>query len=130
MVKAVKIETALATQAPFEGRRPDTPEEELDATFATLARTRESGVFAGSFSGRSAWERHPNGDELVQVLAGFATVTVIDEAGRHELAMGAGTVTMVPRGCWHRFDAPDGVTVMTATPQPTELYRGEDPREA
>ncbi len=129
MVKAVDIETALAGTTPFEGRRPDTPEAELEATFATLAQTAEGGIFAGRFSGRSAWERHRNGDELVQVLDGFATVTVIDADGRHELAMGAGSVTMVPRGCWHRFDAPDGVTVMTSTPQPTDLYHGEDPRE-
>jgi hypothetical protein len=29
-------------------------------------------------------------------------------------------VAIVPQGAWHRFEAPDGVTLMTATPQPTE----------
>jgi hypothetical protein len=26
----------------------------------------------------------------------------------------------VPQGAWHRFESPDGVTLMTATPKPTE----------
>jgi hypothetical protein len=26
----------------------------------------------------------------------------------------------VPQGMWHRFEAPDGVSLMTATPKPTE----------
>ena len=29
-------------------------------------------------------------------------------------------IVIVPQGVWHHFDAPDGVTLLTATPQPTE----------
>jgi hypothetical protein len=32
-------------------------------------------------------------------------------------------MAIVPRNAWHQFDAPDGVCVMTATPQPTEHVR-------
>lgn len=35
--------------------------------------------------------------------------------------------TPVPRGCWHPFQAPDGVTVLTATPLPTD-HSATDPR--
>ena len=38
-------------------------------------------------------------------------------------------LTVVPKGCWHRFEAPEGVTVMTATPLPTE-HSVEDPKIA
>ena len=29
-------------------------------------------------------------------------------------------VLIVPQNTWHRFEAPDGVSLITATPQPTE----------
>jgi hypothetical protein len=36
----------------------------------------------------------------------------------------------VPQNTWHRFEAPDGVSLMTATPQPTEhlAVTVDDPR--
>jgi hypothetical protein len=39
-------------------------------------------------------------------------------------------VAIVPKNTWHRFEAPDGVSLMTATPQPTEhlTVDVEDPR--
>ncbi|MEQ8667077.1 MAG: cupin domain-containing protein [Rhodospirillales bacterium] len=128
MVKAVDIETELSGLKVIEGRTPATPEEELGPAFATLATTEDGGVFAGSFVGESAWERHRNGDELVQILKGHATVTVLQGDEEHVLDMPAGSVVVVPRGCWHRFQAPDGCTVMTMTPQPTD-HTAIDPRD-
>jgi hypothetical protein len=39
-------------------------------------------------------------------------------------------MAVVPQNTWHQFEAPDGVCVMTATPQPTEHVRVDvdDPR--
>lgn len=128
MVKAVDIQAELAERPVLRGRRPDTPEDEAGKAFATLAAFRDGGVFAGSFEGDSPWERHAKGDELVHVLAGAATLTVLTEDGPWVLEMTAGMLTVVPQGCWHRFQAPDGVTVLTATPQPTEHSTAEDPR--
>jgi hypothetical protein len=34
------------------------------------------------FSGQTPWERHPDGDELLQVLEGCVEMTVLAEAGR------------------------------------------------
>jgi hypothetical protein len=42
--------------------------------------------------------------------------------------MTAGMMIVIPQGCWHLFEAPDGVTVMTVTPQPTAHLQAEDPR--
>jgi mannose-6-phosphate isomerase-like protein (cupin superfamily) len=42
--------------------------------------------------------------------------------------MTAGMMIVVPQGHWHQFHSPDGVTVMTVTPQPTEHIHADDPR--
>jgi quercetin dioxygenase-like cupin family protein len=128
MVKAVDIQAALATRAVLRGRTPQTPKEETAKAFATLAALGEGGVFAGSFSGESAWERHGKGDELVHVLSGAARLTILTDDGPRVLELKAGMLTVVPRGSWHRFQAPDGVTVLTVTPQPTDHSTAEDPR--
>ena len=129
MVKAVDIQAELAKLPVLRGRGPDTSEEDAEAAFATLAPFREGGLFAGSFDGESPWERHRMGDEMVQVLAGATTLTILTDEGPQVLEMKAGMVTVVPQGCWHRFNAPDGVTVLTATPQPTDHSMAEDPRQ-
>ena len=128
MVKAVKISEALASKTMLRGRRPDMPEAEVEGTFATLVETRDGGVYAGSFQGESAWERHGKGDELVQVLDGATRLTVLTDEGPQVLEMSAGMLTVVPQGCWHRFESADGVTVMTMTPAPTDHSLAEDPR--
>jgi mannose-6-phosphate isomerase-like protein (cupin superfamily) len=39
-------------------------------------------------------------------------------------------IVIVPQGAWHRFKAPDGVSLMTTTPQPTQhlTFAIDDPR--
>ena len=133
MIKAVDIEAALAGLPVLDGRSRDTSEEEAAAAFATLAPFGDGAIFAGSFSGESPWERHTKGDELVHILAGATTLTILSDDGQTDdgrtvLDMTAGMLTVVPQGRWHRFSAPGGVTVLTATPQPTEHSSAEDPR--
>ena len=93
-----------------------------------LAPFRDGSIFAGSFSGESPWERHRKGDELVHILDGAATLTIMTDTGPQSFAMTAGMLIVVPQGHWHRFHAPDGVTVLTATPQPTDHTAAADPR--
>lgn len=127
MVKAVDIQAELSAKEVLRGRRSDRTVEEPDRYFATLAAFRDGGIFAGSFEGDSAWERHRKGDELVQVLAGRTRLTILTDEGPQVLEMTAGMLTVVPQGCWHRFSAPEGVTVLTATPQPTDEMTDGDP---
>jgi len=129
MVKAVHIESELARLPVLRGRKPDTPAEEEDKAFATLADLGEGGVFAGSFEGESPWERHTRGDELVHILAGETRLTLLTDDGPRELVMSSGMLTVVPQGTWHRFHAPSGVTVLTVTPQPTDHSTADDPRD-
>ena len=128
MVKAVDIQEALKGRPVLRARNAETSKEEAAAAFATLAPFRDGALFAGSFEGESEWERHRMGDELVQILTGAATLTILTDDGPQRLDMKAGMLAVVPQGCWHRFNAPDGVTVMTATPQPTDHSSAEDPR--
>ena len=129
-LKPIDIAKSLSGLAPLRMRGPQTTEAEAGAAFATLADFRDGGIFAGSFQGDSGWEIHRGGDEIVQVLAGATTLTIITDEGPQAVEMTAGTLIVVPQGCWHRFNAKEQVTVMTATPQPTEHTFVDDPRVA
>jgi quercetin dioxygenase-like cupin family protein len=87
-------------------------------------------MFIAKFAGTSAWERHPNGDELVQIVEGATTIHLMTDAGRQSVALTAGMVVIVPQNVWHQFVAPDGVCLVTATPQPTQhlTVDVDDPR--
>jgi mannose-6-phosphate isomerase-like protein (cupin superfamily) len=127
MVKAIDIKAELAKLPFLRDRGPHTGAEQTRAAFAILAPYREGSIFTGSFSGETAWERHRNGDELVQILDGATMLTIITEAGRRAFELTAGMLIVVPQGCWHRFQAPKGVTVLTATPLPTDHTCADDP---
>ncbi|TNE33733.1 MAG: cupin domain-containing protein [Alphaproteobacteria bacterium] len=130
MPEAVNIEMELAQVTHLHNRSPEMTDADTAGTFATLAKLGNGAVFVGSFDGDSEWERHTNGDELVHILDGTADVTVLPhEGGEKVLTLSKGMLTVVPQGCWHRFHAPDGVTVLTVTPQPTD-HSTTDPREA
>lgn len=129
MPKAVDIEAVLRGLTPLRGRSATTREEEAAAAFARLAAFDNGAVFTGSFDGESQWERHRGGDELVQILAGETELTILTGDGEREtLLLKSGMLTVVPKGCWHRFIAPFGVTVLTVTPLPTDHSSAEDPR--
>jgi len=127
MIRAVDIRDELARVPFLHGRGKETTEAEARAAFAILAPFRGGSIFGGSFSGQSPWERHPNGDELVHILDGDATLTMITADGPRSFQMRGGMMIVVPQGHWHRFHAPHRVTVLTATPQPTEHTFAEDP---
>ena len=106
----------------LRGRRPDMVEAERKASgaFATLAPYRDGNIFSAKFAGDGAWERHPNGDELVQVIDGATTLHVMTSDGPESFELRAGMVVIVPQGAWHRFHSAEGVSLITATPKPTE----------
>jgi len=123
----VDIQAAIAPLPVLRNRGPETPRPEKGAAFTRLAETHNGAVFAGSFQGQSDWERHRNGDELVQILAGETQLTILIDEGRSVFEMKAGMLVVVPQGCWHRFNSPNGVTGLTMTPQPTDHTTAEDP---
>jgi mannose-6-phosphate isomerase-like protein (cupin superfamily) len=126
----IDVQATLAALPFLHGRGKDTTEAEKRASFTTLSPYRDGGIFGGSFSGESQWERHQQGDEIVYIVDGATTLTLIADADAEPQAfeMKAGMMIVIPQGCWHLFEAPDGVTVMTVTPQPTEHLPATDPR--
>jgi len=118
MTTILDLKSTLAKMPMLRERRPETTEAERQASgaFVTLTPFRDGNIYSAKFSGRAAWERHPN------------DIIVDDKVETHEL--GAGTTVVVPQGAWHRFHAPNGVSIVTATPRPTEhlTIDVEDPR--
>src|SRR5437016_6508568 len=116
----------------MRGRRPESTEAERKATgaFVTLAPFRDGNIYSAKFAGDAAWERHPNGDELVQIVDGSATLHIMTDDGPKSYAVSAGMMVIVPQGTWHRFHSPEGVSLVTATPKPTEhlTVDVDDPR--
>jgi len=132
VIKIIDLKGEVGKLPILRGRRPQTTEAERKASgaFVTLSPYRDGNIFCARFSGEAAWERHPSGDELVQVVDGAATLNVVTEDGPLSYALRPGMLVIVPQNMWHRFHAPDGVTLMTATPKPTEhlTVDVEDPR--
>jgi quercetin dioxygenase-like cupin family protein len=126
----IDLEAEFAKLTMLRGRTPETPAAAREGHFARLAPYRDGAIFTAKFSGDGAWERHPQGDEIVQIVDGATTLHVMTEDGAQSYALKAGMMAIVPQGTWHRFAAPDGVTLMTATPQPTEhlTVAVDDPR--
>jgi quercetin dioxygenase-like cupin family protein len=67
-------------------------------------------------SSRHRGERHLDGDELVYLLSGDATVSIEDDNAEPELRkLRPGEVVVIPRGRWHRLliEAPSEMLFMT-----------------
>ena len=130
MIPILDLKAEFAKLTMLKNRTPTSSEAEREGAFARLAPYRDGAIFTAKFAGTSAWERHPQGDEIVQIVEGATTLHLMTADGRQSLALRAGMMAVVPQNMWHQFEAPDGVCVMTATPQPTEHLRVdvEDPR--
>ena len=125
-MKGVDIMAELGKKTFLRNRTPQTTEAEEAETFARLADYGEGAIFVCRFAGQSSWERHPQGDEVLQVLEGSVEVTIMGESAE-TLSLGAGMIAVVPGSRWHRLYSADGVTLMTITPLPTDSSI-EDPQ--
>jgi quercetin dioxygenase-like cupin family protein len=130
MVTPIDLKSAFAKLTMLEHRTPTSAPAEFEGAFGRVAPYRDGAIFTAKFSGNSPWERHPNGDEIVQIAEGATILHIMAADGPQSFALKAGMVAIVPKNTWHRFEAPDGVSLMTATPQPTEhlTVDVEDPR--
>jgi len=128
MIKAIDLHRDLVGLPLLKERYGHPTDAESQKSFATLSKYRDGGIFATHFSGSSGWERHPNGDEVVQILEGATRFDIIVEDVLQALELSAGMMVVVPQGCWHRFESETGVKVMSITPKPTEHTHVEDPR--
>jgi quercetin dioxygenase-like cupin family protein len=105
-----------------------TPLTEHTGYYATVTDYRDGGVFVAHYAGTTEWERHRSGDEIVMVLDGATTLILLVDGSEVGHRLEAHELLIVPQGVWHRFETPDGVKVMSVTPQPTDhqVDRPED----
>lgn len=104
----------------LSNRTPQMPEDEQNDAFGMLSEYRNGGVFIAHYAGNSEWERHPQGDEIVQVLEGETTLILLEDGVEKRNLLGAGQLLVVPQNVWHRFETPKGLKALVVTPQPTE----------
>jgi mannose-6-phosphate isomerase-like protein (cupin superfamily) len=131
MTTVVDLTGELAKLTMLRGRTPQTTGADRVGSSAQVAAYRDGSLFITKFAGKGAWERHLKGDELVHILDGSTTLDIVTGDGPPQsLALRAGMMAVVPPGAWHRFRSSDGVTLMTATPLPTDHIRVDvdDPR--
>ena len=64
---------------------------------------------------------HLTGDELIHILDGTATLEIVGDDGPQPFGLRAGMIAVIPQRAWHRFHSSEGVTLMTATPSPSEV---------
>lgn len=118
----VSLDSAWASTVFLPDRSPTTTSTDY---FAVVGDYRDGGIFLANYAGTSSWERHPVGDEIVMVVGGHTTLSLLIDGEEVAHEMGAGGLIVVPVNTWHRFDSPDGVRVMTVTPQPTDHWRAD-----
>jgi len=130
MIPVIDLKAEFARLTMLKGRTPTSSDAERASAFGRVAPYRDGAIFTAKFAGTSAWERHPRGDEIVQIVDGATTLHLITAEGRQSVTLRAGMMVVVPQNAWHQFESPDGVCVMTATPQPSEHVRADvdDPR--
>jgi quercetin dioxygenase-like cupin family protein len=100
MITIVDLKAEFAKLTMLKGRTPTTPEAERAGAFARLAPYRDGAIFTAKFAGTSAWERHPQGDEIVQIIDGATTLHLMTGEGRQSMLLGAGMVAIVPQNTW------------------------------
>jgi quercetin dioxygenase-like cupin family protein len=117
------------SRSKLASRSRDLPHATFAGTpFAKLAAFNHGSLFVGRFTGQAPWERHPHGDELVHVLDGEVDLTVMTGRRTRRVTLRAGHLVVVPRGLWHRQHARSEVTILSATPTPTDVSLAGDPR--
>jgi quercetin dioxygenase-like cupin family protein len=126
----IDLNAELAKLTIFRGRTPQSTMAERKGSAARLASYRDGGLSITKFAGKGHWEAHLAGDELIHVLDGAATLEILGEEGPQSFALRAGMIAVNPQGAWHRFQSSEGVTLMAATPFPSEVIEldVDDPR--
>jgi mannose-6-phosphate isomerase-like protein (cupin superfamily) len=125
MIDVHDLGTELGKLTMLKGRTPTSTATERETSSARLAPYRDGAIFITKFSGTGAWERHPQGEEIVQILDGETVLRLRADEGVRSMKLTTGMLAIVPQGMWHQFVAPNGVSLMTATPQPTEHIRAD-----
>ena len=125
MLQACDLEEVLDTFTFYSGHAPHTTDTK--GMFARVADFQEGSIFPVRFSDASQWERHPTGDEIGLILKSSVALTLKSAEQTGSVDPMAGMIAIVPQNTWYQFSAPDGVNLMTMTPQPAEYIEAAEP---
>ena len=103
--------------------------EDAEAMFHFYGSMNGHSFGAGDVTGRNpGWEMHPDTDEFFYVIEGeFEITLLLDDGPEHHVAP-AGSSFVVPRGVWHKPEAPNGAKFIFYTPGESLTSDAEDPR--
>jgi mannose-6-phosphate isomerase-like protein (cupin superfamily) len=76
-----------------------------DPRSADAARVAGGGWLMAAFhmtEDPPAWEKHPEGAEILFLISGAMDVVLEEQAGDRVVQLRPGTACVVPRGVWHR----------------------------
>ena len=118
--------------------RPDASVEPLtvDSTFWQRISTGQLGAFHNEFLVASSgyekdwpmWEMHPNGDEVVCLLAGSATLVLHEASGTRSIELNkSGEYVLVPKGTWHTAKVREPCRMLFVTPGEGTQHRAANP---
>src|SRR3954462_11425474 len=129
MLAITDLNAEFAKLSMLRGRTPQTTTEKREEhrAMARLMPYRDGTIFIAKFAGSGVWERHPKGDEIVQIIDGTTTLHVISDGHAEAFTLSAGAFVIIPQGAWHRFESAGGVSLMTATPQPSDFATVDNP---
>ena len=116
-VRAISLNAEFEKLTLFPSR---TPETKADGWSSEVASYRNGGIFLVHYAGTGEWERHPHGDEIVFIVDGETTLTLLSDRGEERTSLHSGQLVVIPSNVWHRFESPAPVKVLTVTPQPTD----------
>jgi quercetin dioxygenase-like cupin family protein len=118
--------SAANIQSTYLRLRPDSSIEKLpvDASFWPRLMAGQLGDFHHEYlvtcytygCDWPSWEIHPNGDEIVLMISGKATILETAD-GQHELVKleGPGSFAFVPKGTWHTAKTDQESTMLFVT---------------
>jgi|SRR3954447_6912884 mannose-6-phosphate isomerase-like protein (cupin superfamily) len=131
MLAIADLNAELAKLKMSRGRTSQTTaaEREESGSFARLMPYRDGTIFITKFAGAGHWERHAKGDEIVQIIEGTTTLHVVSHRRSEVFNLSAGAFLIIPQGAWHRFESVEGLSLMTATPQPSDFSSVDDPTQ-
>src|SRR5688572_17066860 len=100
MLTIADLNAEFAKLNRFRGRTPQTTatEREENRALARLASYRDGAIFIAKFAGSGLWERHPNGDEIVQIIDGTTKLHVAGDGRSEAFTLTAGAIVIIPQG--------------------------------
>src|SRR3954454_9627304 len=100
MLMIADLNAEFAKLNMLRGRTPQTTavEREESRALARLMPYRDGTIFIAKFAGSGIWERHPNGDEMVQIIDGTTTLHVVNDDRSEAFTLNAGALVIIPQG--------------------------------